>query len=260
MIDHPRYLFSINTGRSGSDYLTSLFEHAEGCRSFHEPRPICNGTEMRSYLQGKTRPMEILSRKKIEAIISIKDQCSVYFESNHCFIKGFGWFVPIHIPQELIGVIILKRDPSKISESTLRIGCSPLTPYGRRWIIAPDKKMPLIKPPTTWLHYQLACVIKFIYQIFRFLGRLLVARQVRFPLWLREYELKCIRWYVEETYAMAESFKNMYPNITYYEVDIQDLNSLDAVHEMFAFFGCTAKKSLQNVVGKPANLKIGWYG
>ncbi len=38
MNDHPGYLFSINTGRSGSEYLTRIFEHVEGCRSFHEPR------------------------------------------------------------------------------------------------------------------------------------------------------------------------------------------------------------------------------
>jgi hypothetical protein len=147
-----------------------------------------------------------------------------------------------------------------IAKSTLRIGCSPLVPYGKEWIIAPDKQIPLIKPPTTWAQYQLACAVKLVYRLVRFLGRNLVGWQVDFPAFLREYELRCIHWYVEETYAMAEIFKSLYPGIKYYEVDICDLNSLEEVCQMLAYFGCAAKEGLRDVVGKSINQKIGWHG
>jgi hypothetical protein len=64
MTRRPLYLFSINTGRSGSEYLARIFKQVEGCCAFHEPKPICNAREMRLYLQGETKPMEVLSKKK----------------------------------------------------------------------------------------------------------------------------------------------------------------------------------------------------
>ncbi len=44
------YIFSINTGRSGSHYLSNIFNHVTGCCSFHEPYPYCRDKVMRKYL------------------------------------------------------------------------------------------------------------------------------------------------------------------------------------------------------------------
>lgn len=255
MEESTHYIFSINTGRSGSDYLANIFKHVSGCCSFHEPEPKGNGKEMRRYSRGHHTPMKKTAETKARLIKELKRDCQVYFESNHCFIKGFGWFLPQHLPEDRLGVIILKRESSKIAESLLRIGCSPLTSFGRRWIIAPDMKDPLVRPPKTMTVYQCARFTKNILGASRYLVRKIFRMKFHDPQWLINYELDCLKWYVEETHAQAEAFKQKYPAIKYYEVNIEDLNSLASVQQMLAFFGCKGKESLNQVVGKPTNLK-----
>lgn len=211
---------------------------------------------MRRYLQGHLKPMEKVARKKAEIIQEKKRDCQVYFESNHCFIKGFGWFLPQYFPEDRIGVVILKREKAKIAASHLRIACTPLTPSGRHWITTPDIKNPLVEPPTTPIIYQCARFVKFLLRGGRFLTRKIFQTEFQYPQWLTNYELKCLNWYIDETYAKAEAFKNQYPGIKYYEVNVEDLNSLEAVQRMLTYFGCTGKKeSLKKILGTPTNLK-----
>lgn len=256
MESKTKYIFSINTGRSGSDYLSRIFEHVTNCKSLHEPNPSGNGKEMRCYAKGKISAMEKLTQKKIANIQEIMQNHQIYFESNHCFIKGFGWLIPNHIPQEQIGVIILKRDKHKIVESYMRIGCSPLSSLGRKWITTPDIKNPLIKPPSKRLKYKLYHIIKLTFKSARILATRFLKDKISYPNFLVKYELECLDWYVDETYANAEHFKKKYPKIKYYEVNVKDLNSLDKVRQMFAHFGCIEKNSLGDIVNKPTNLKV----
>lgn len=250
------YIFSINTGRCGSHYLSNIFKHVFSCQSFHELQPIGNKQAMRLFSQGHLEPMRNITEKKVKVIKDLKRDHSVYFESNHCFIKGFGWFVPEYIPQDRIGVIILKRDKIKVAESYLRIDSSPLTSLGRRWVSAPNMKNPLVKPPTTAFTYELARIVKYMLANTRHISKRFFQRDYQYPKWLSNYELECLKWYVEETYAKAEVFKQQYPAIKYYEVNTEDLNSLETVQHMLEYFGCDAKKSLNQVVGIPTNLRL----
>ena len=255
MNERVEYIFSINTGRSGSDYLARIFKHVADCRSCHEPLPIGNGKAMRLFSLGRSAAMRTLTERKVEVIAEMKRDCRLYFESNHCFIKGFGWLIPHHIPQEKIGVVILKRDKAKIAASLFRIGASPLNPAGRRWLIPLDLRNPLVSPPTTPLAYQCARVVKFMYRSASFVTRQLSARQLPYPQRLKSFELKCLEWYVDETYARAEAFKKKFPRIQYYEVSIDELNSVESVRRMLAFFDCSAETPLSDVVGEATNLK-----
>lgn len=254
------YLFCISTGRSGSNYLTKIFKHASGCQSFHEPKPIGNGKVMSRYLRGDVESMKRLTQEKVEAIKEAKRNYQLYVETNHCFIKGFGWFIPHYLPEDKIGVILLKREKYKIAESLLRTGCSPFFRFGRDWIITPDIKDPLVTLPQKLVFsrtkYQYTRLIKFLLRSNRFLVRKVFRQELKYPKWLINYELECLKWYVEETYAKAEAFKQQYPRIKYYEVNIEDLNSLESIQQMLAYFGCSEKKSLIDVVGKPTNLKL----
>ena len=236
------YIFSINTGRSGSHYLSNIFKHVAGCRSFHEPQPIGNQKAMRLFSLRHFTPMKNIAEKKIEVIKEFKQDCRVYFESNHCFIKGFGWYIPHYLSEDKIGVIILKREKSNIAESLLRIGCSPLTAWGRNWVSTPDMKDPFVRPPTTLAMYQCARVMKIVLRAGRFLVRKIARKELQDPQWLVNYELECLKWYVEETHAKAEAFKQQYPAIKYYEVNVEDLNSLESVQQMLAHFGCSGKE------------------
>ena len=215
---------------------------------------------MRSYSQGYPAPMKRIAERKVKIIKELKGDHKFYFESNHCFIKGFGWFIPNCLPQDSIGVIILKRDKPKIAESLLRIGCSPLNEMGRDWISIPDMKNPLVAPPRLligpWLTYQCARFVKsYGIRPVSFFIRKIFKKYSCYPGWLRAYELNCLKWYVEETNAKAEAFMRQYPKIKYYETDIENLNSTELVQQMLEHFGCKAKESLADVVGRPTNLK-----
>jgi len=249
------YIFSINTGRSGSEYLQKVFEHVSGCDSRHESFPIGNAREMRLFAQGKVMPMERLAKMKAEIISESNRKGNIYFESNHCFIKGFGWFMPQYLDIRKMGVIILKRDKSKIANSLFRIGCSPLNNFGRKWISTPNMKSPLVQPPTIPINYHFSRYVKLILRKAHHLKRVILKKESQFPQWMVNYELKCLNWYVEETYAKAEAFKKKFPNIKYYEVNIDDLNSLKSVKQMISYFGYKEMESLSGVVGKPVNLK-----
>ncbi|HEX5790624.1 MAG TPA: hypothetical protein VFY13_05700 [Luteolibacter sp.] len=251
-----RYIFSINTGRSGSHYLATLFEHVSGCRSFHEPQPIGNAEAMRRFARGDCGAMERLAVRKAEAICGALSGGRVYHESNHCFIKGFGWFISRHLPEEQIGVIILKRDKAEIAASLLRIGCSPLDPLGWDWILTPDIASPLVTPPIGPLALQLLRRLKSGWRRAGDLCRSWFGVELGLPRWLVACELKCLGWYVDETHARAEAFKRAFPLIRYYEVSLEELNDAASVRKMMAHFGCQAQSTLKDCIGRRTNLKI----
>jgi hypothetical protein len=259
MENKTEYIFCISTGRSGSNYLENIFSHVSESLSFHEPEPVGNKRVMRRYLHGNVDPMRSLTQQKVAIIEKIKKDCSVYIETNHCFIKGFGWFIPQYIPENKIGVIILKRDKAKVASSYLRVNTSPLIRRGRNWLMTPDLPNTMVAPPnrlvSSAVTYQCARLIKSFYRSVRFLSVRLFRQEVSYPKWLIDYELECLEWYVDEIDEKAKSFKKMYPSIKYYEVNIDDLNSIDSIQKMLAYFGCTCKDSLNDIVGKPTNLK-----
>jgi hypothetical protein len=253
------YIFCITTGRSGSDYLSTLFGHVEDCAAFHEPDPQANGRAMRRFSLGDREPMQKVVEQKLAAIRELKGNRSVYVETNHCFIKGFGWLFAERLPPDRMGVIILKRDKSKIARSLLRIGCSPLDPFGRRWVLAPDARDPAVAPPSLLglprATYLAACALKYGLRKVGALSKRLTGKELPTPRRMLSYELRCLEWYVEETEARARAFRQRFPTIRYYEVDIESLNSLDEVRRMLTFLDCTPKASLPEVVGNATNLK-----
>ena len=215
---------------------------------------------MQQYLRGEIEPMRRLAREKAEAMRKSSDGARVYAESNHCFIKGFGWFLPEHIPQEKIGVVILRRDKAKIAESTLRIGCNPTEALGKDWIMTPEMDSPFIEPPrllvSPKMTYKLVIGIKFLCRVVRALARRIFRVHLEcYPQWIKDYEYRCVEWYVDETNAQAARYQERFPNITYFEANVDDLNSIEKVERMIAHFGLEAGESLRSVVGVATNLK-----
>jgi hypothetical protein len=70
-----------------------------------------------------------------------------------------------------------------------------------------------------------------------------------------ELDIEFLKWYVEEIYALAEKYKKTFPRIRYFEITLSDLNDIDKVKGMFAYFGLTPMDSLSDTVGKATNLK-----
>lgn len=197
--------------------------------------------------------MEHLLPKKLESIRELKAEASTYFEANHCFIKGFGWLLPQELGQESVGVIVLGRDKAQVVDSHLRVGSSPLTSKGRKWVSVPDTRTSLLDPPGSRVFYHYSRLAKWFVDLS--LVRKVFGKRWKYPRWLQEYERRCLEWYVDETRAKAAAFKEKYPKIRYYDVRIEELNEIAAVHRMLTHFGCNALDSLAATVGKPANLK-----
>jgi len=199
--------------------LKNLFDHVSNCIAYHEPSPIGNGKAMRLYSKGHSEAIEEISRLKINKIryIMQNNNYHTYVETNHCFIKGFGFFISNYISEEKIGVIIIKRDQTKIAKSLLRISCSPLTPDGRKWIITPTLKEPQIAPPAVLIFpkitFYIAYFLKFIFRCARFVIRKLFKKELQTPTFLSKYELDCLNWYLEETTERGKNFKKKFPNM-----------------------------------------------
>lgn len=257
-------IFCINTGRSGSEYLANLFNHVEGCRAYHEPDPIGNGYEMRQFMLGNDMPIRKLTEHKASIIQRETNKDNVYVETNHCFIKGFGWFIPEYFNEQHIGVIILTRKKADIVKSLMRLtrslkayaSVSPLLPKGRKWYLVPDKKNPIVEPPSRlfspYFTYQFFRILKIPYR-FDFFNRFL---NKYFPHnFISRYEEECFKWYIEETYELASAYKTKFPKIRFYQVDIGELNTASGVTQMLDFFGLKNKKSFESILGKKTNLK-----
>lgn len=249
-----KYIFCINTGRSGSKYLTEIFSHVPNCISLHEPEPIGNKKVMRKFLNGDISHMRELSKLKIQAIQSA-DINSLYVETNHCFIKGWGWFIPEHISQNEIGVIILDRDANEISKSLMRLLCSPLLKRGQNWMICPDIKSPLTQPPYRFISAKISyLLLRFVKKLFK---RKPSSKKIlpTTPDWLSQYELECCNWYISEVGAMAERYKNRFPDIKYYDVNLNEINSIKGINSMLSYFGFSADETVNDIINKKINTK-----
>ncbi|WP_116919665.1 hypothetical protein [Tamilnaduibacter salinus] len=204
--------------------------------------------------------MEKVSSAKAQFVRDHSREETVYFESNHCFIKGFGWFMPRHLPEDELGVIILKRDPNAIAKSYWRVGCSPLRSFGRNWLITPDATQSIVPPPSKGglppkLTYWFAKLTKDLFSLLRSITKHVSGSPLQDPAWVTQYELEALRWYVDETHAKASQFRERFPRASYYEITIDDLNSLTEIHKMLRHFGLSANDGLSDIVGKPTNLK-----
>lgn len=255
----PDYIFCINTGRSGSHYLSRLMKHVSGCVAFHEPEPICNGSAMRQHLSGRPDRMRRLTETKVSVIESLRrGPDRTYVETNHCFVKGFGWYLPEHLGQERMGVIVLTREKEAVARSLLRIGCTPLVPGGRDWLITPDVSRWSAPPPgpasSPRLAYALLRFLKLPFRGARYYAALRL-RAPRTPRLIHDYELACLRWYVDETMALASAYRRAFPRVSYLDVGLDELNTLAGVRRVLDHFGLEEESSIREVVGRATNAR-----
>jgi hypothetical protein len=220
-----KYIFSINPGRSGSDYLTELLSKTVNAVSMHEGFPIMNGTAMQKFNEGDDSELRKLMPKKLEQIQrKSKNGRKIYCETNHSYIKGWGYLIPDeYIPQEEIGVIILQRNIDRTAYSLLRIHDVPCaSEFSRTWYLMPGGCRNLSAPSENANPYELC------------------------------------KWYVEEIGLRAQEYKAQFPRITYVECDLEQLNNYDYVIQMFDIFGLKPLPQLKNVVGQPLNTRDKW--
>lgn len=219
-----RYLFCINTGRSGSDYLTEVLAQAENTVSLHEALPIMNGAPMQRFNEGDEAALRALMPLKLAEIRKKSGGGrKVYCETNHSFIKGWGYLIPEVIPQEEIGVIVLRRPAEQVIHSHLRVRNVPgTTRWSRTWVLTPGAERDRCPPPDRDDHYALC------------------------------------RWYVEEVEQRAQAYRDRFPDISYLECDLAQLNDRSFVDEMFDRLDLIPSPRLDDTVGRPLNARAEW--
>ncbi|MDO6758751.1 hypothetical protein Q4566_00950 [Tamlana sp. 2_MG-2023] len=249
-----KYVFCINTGRSGSHYLANILNCCNNVRAYHEPHPVMNGKPMFEYLKGNKNLLLTLLHEKIEVIQESVNYGEVYFETNHAFIKGFAWEIVNRVPHSEIGVIYLKRNLDDIVKSFHRIDTTPLNFNGKNWMYTP-----LMEKPET----SLSLIFKLEYRVLFFLNRLFKSKYnkkiFKFgkPKYFIEKEINYLKWYVKESDLQARKFKNKYPKIKYFELENDNLNVIETYKTMFEFFNITfsPQEGFYSRVGVTTNLK-----
>ena len=216
-----QYIFCVNTGRSGSDYLAELLSKAERAISFHEGYPNMNGAPMQAFNNGDEQALRELMHVKLKEIRKRnKNGRKIYCETNHAFIKGWGYLVPEHIPQEQIGVIILHRDVESVVYDFVSDHKIPgTTEHTRNYMLIPGSTRNLTTPPEQTPPDDIC------------------------------------RWYINETFLRGEQYRQMFPQITYFECNLEELNDYDFVSRMFAEFGLVPTPQLRDVVGVRVNTR-----
>lgn len=136
MSTFPRCLFTVTTGRSGSNYLTELLARCQGVVATHEPRP--NFVHCMRHVQlHPDLAREFLVEDKLPAI-SYAARGKIYAETSHLFCKGFleAWVQLPDVP--VPDLILLNRDYRKVALSMLSLGTTPArTLRGAKWYLSP---------------------------------------------------------------------------------------------------------------------------
>jgi hypothetical protein len=149
-----RLIFCINSGRAGSEYLTTLLGSAKDVAAFHEPHPAMSGR----FLEMVNRlPLEktFAERKiKVEAIREKLRELppgKIYAETNHMFIKTFFDVVLDSFPRENITIVVLRRDLIKVLKSFLSMGYfSSKNQAWPLWMHCVPSANSLFKPPRSY--------------------------------------------------------------------------------------------------------------
>jgi hypothetical protein len=145
-------VFTVTSGRSGTQTLARIFEAIPEVDATHEGVPAFQDV-MRLALSNPALARDFLLTRKLPAIAASPEP--IYLESSHLFGKGFL------LPALSLGlrprVIFLKRNPRRIALSLERIGATPhRTAGGRSHHLSPaDPSLLPVQPWDDFTDYQL---------------------------------------------------------------------------------------------------------
>jgi len=227
-LKYKRFIFTVTTGRSGSNFLTEILACLKDTCSVHEPRPRFDKV-MRMTQGYPIIAEEFLSKKKIPAIGKRLKNKSIYVESSHLFCKGFlePWLRIDEVP--VPDLICLDRDLRKISRSLFQIGTTPgRTWHGLKYYLAPNDpdNLTLIEGHDSLHDYQMCywyCLE-------------IEARKKHYKALIEKHGGKCVHTSIDE---------------------LKTMDGIEAVREKlslpaFSFFG---KQRYQRIINKVINPK-----
>ncbi|HUF08258.1 MAG TPA: hypothetical protein VMO47_02980 [Rhodothermales bacterium] len=148
LLSDKQLIFTVTTGRSGTEYLSKALGLLDGVTSRHEPWPEFVEV-MREAQWDESVAYDFLVRKKLPAVAA--EEGTVYVETSHLFCKGF--LEPMLDLGLKLDLIHLERPKREVAASLLRLGT---IPGKSEWYLSPDD--PGVLPLSGWttLHdYQL---------------------------------------------------------------------------------------------------------
>ena len=129
-----RFIFCINSGRSGSQYLSTLLGTDPGVAAFHEAPPEMNGDLLRLAERepyAATYGARRFKADAVRALLARQPGRSVYAETNHMFIKTFFDVAMREFAGERVGVVLLRRELAAVVRSFAELGI--FTPRNTVW-------------------------------------------------------------------------------------------------------------------------------
>lgn len=241
-------VFVVSPGRSGTDYLASLFDAIPACDAYHEPQPVCNARAMRNFLSGDDALMRDLVQEKCRHICDTIQTGKIYVETNHCFIKGYGWLLPCMLPDLRLGVITLRRNSRRIADSFQRLRITPLSKDGPMWLMTPETTQPSSIPCPGGQHK------RSLYHVLRMTSwvreRLRLSQQCSESL-----DYQYLRWGALETRVWGRRYQQSHPHYAYHSATLEHLNTVQGVRRMLDAMGLPWHTTIAARLGIRRNLK-----
>lgn len=149
-----QYFFCINSGRSGSQFLATVFGTDPRVAAFHEAPPEMRGLMLRLAEREPYEASYAARRFKADAVRALLAQrpgCDVYAETNHMFIKTFFDVVMNEFAApaagERVGVVVLRRQLSLVVKSFAELGIfTPRNTVWPEWMSSPYARTRAIEP------------------------------------------------------------------------------------------------------------------
>jgi hypothetical protein len=222
--DQHRLIFSINSGRAGSNYLAELLGTAREVISFHEAEPNMTGKylhNLHNLSYAETRGERRIKSKAIKKMLQSFPRGQVYCETSHMFIKTF--YDVIIRDFEYVEVIILRRQLALVLKSFIELNYFSIkNEIWPDWMSSPNAQTAAIR-----------CISE--------------------DEKLDQYDL-CIA-YLIDIEARSERFKREYPWIKTHDVRLEALNDYNCVVQLFDDLLITPTKKSKKITGRIVNVR-----
>lgn len=205
-MDH-HLVFSINSGRAGSQYLARLLSTGVRVTAFHEPEPTMSGKplEMTNALPMQaTRDVRRAKNDAIRAVLNRMQAGETYVETNHMFIKTF-YDVVLEEFAAQTAVVVLRRELALVLKSFIEMGYfSPLNSVWEKWMSSPESVNAALPLPMSYSE-------------------------------MDQYDRSIA--YLLDIEARVTRFQQEYPNVPLYEARVETLSAVRPAASLFRELG-----------------------
>jgi len=229
-----RLIFSINPGRSGSEYLARILGTADGVHAVHEPLPDGAGRFIKLFPARRLTLLDLLVYpplylRKYMKVAAIRRTLrtlpvdGVYAETNHMFIMSFYDVVMNHFGG--VNVVLLRRWLPAAVKSFIELDhFTPQCPFTKYWYASPNARSSAGLAPAP---------DRSLDQEERIIG------------------------YLIDIEARAQRFIAKYPDTRVVPIRLEELNDLDRVRALFAALDVRETPRTRETVGRVVNAKLG---